>query len=133
MKIMVKNIYIKQSLFKRLLFKVHLTRPKYSKVTTPVIDTSKEKVLDVGCGINKEPGAVGIDIAQLNGVDIVYDLNDIPWKGIEDESYDWILMKDVLEHLDNPMNIIRERNSIQKGIFTLSLFARKIPRQNSGR
>lgn len=35
--------------------------------------------LDIGCGANKQPGHVGLDIRALPGVDIVHDINDIPW------------------------------------------------------
>jgi ubiquinone/menaquinone biosynthesis C-methylase UbiE len=111
---MVENIYIQQSFLKRILNKFKLIKPKYSKLPTPVIDTSKEKVLDVGCGTNKLPGAIGIDISQLDGVDIIHDLNIIPWKGIEDGSFDWVLMKDVLEHLNDPINVIKEAYRILK-------------------
>ena len=111
---MLEKYYIKQSLFKRILTKFRLRKPKYSKLPTPMIDTYKEKVLDIGCGTDKHPGAIGIDISQLDGVDIVYDLNVIPWKGIKDESFDWILMKDVLEHLDDPINVIKEAYRILK-------------------
>lgn len=80
----------------------------------PVIDTSKEKVLDVGCGTAKMPGSTGIDIVNLDGVDIVHDLNILPWKDIDDESYNWILMKDVIEHLEDSIAIFKECHRILK-------------------
>ena len=106
--------YVKGSLFKRIIRKFFSIKRKYSPPLQPTIDTSKEKVLDVGCGMNKEPGAIGIDIVKLDGVDIVHNLNITPWKGINDESFDWILMKDVLEHLDNTTDIMRECYRILK-------------------
>ena len=35
--------------------------------------------LDLGCGGNKQPGFVGIDIRKLDGVDIVHDLEKFPY------------------------------------------------------
>lgn len=35
--------------------------------------------LDIGCGANKQPGWVGMDIRELPGVDIVHDINVHPW------------------------------------------------------
>lgn len=35
--------------------------------------------LDIGCGANKQPGWVGLDIRELPGVDIVQDINCHPW------------------------------------------------------
>ena len=35
--------------------------------------------LDIGCGANKQPGFVGIDIRPLDGVDIIHDLEVQPW------------------------------------------------------
>lgn len=35
--------------------------------------------LDVGCGEAKQPGWVGMDLRPLPGVDIVHDVEEIPW------------------------------------------------------
>lgn len=35
--------------------------------------------LDIGCGANKQPGFVGLDIQELPGVDIVHDFYVMPW------------------------------------------------------
>lgn len=35
--------------------------------------------LDIGCGANKQPGFVGIDVRPLPGVDIVHNLESYPW------------------------------------------------------
>lgn len=77
------------------------------------IDPSK-KVLDVGCGTKKFPGAIGIDIVPLDGVDYVHDLNDFPWKDLEPNNFDYILMDDVLEHLDDPISVLKECHRLLK-------------------
>ena len=43
------------------------------------IDASRTPTLDVGCGNNKIPGAVGIDLVAGTQADIVHDLNTTPW------------------------------------------------------
>jgi SAM-dependent methyltransferase len=35
--------------------------------------------LDIACGLNKRPGWTGIDVREVDGVDIVHDLNTYPW------------------------------------------------------
>ena len=35
--------------------------------------------LDIGCGANKAPGFVGMDMRALPGVDIVHDVEQYPW------------------------------------------------------
>ena len=72
-----------------------------------------EKVLDAGCGLAKTPNAIGIDLVNLPGVDIIYDLNKMPWP-FGDNEFDWVIMNDILEHLDDPPEIIKEVYRILK-------------------
>ena len=71
-----------------------------------------KKGLNLGSGTNpfkstEEIQYTNIDIVKLEGVDMVYDLNNIPYP-FNSESIDLIIMNDILEHLDNPINILRE-------------------------
>jgi len=54
--------------------------------------------LDIGCGRNKQPGFVGLDIQELEGVDIVHDWNDIPFP-LPDESVINAMASHVVEHI----------------------------------
>jgi len=74
------------------------------------IMTNKQdkKILDVGCGLKKVPGAVGIDYIKLDGVDIVHDLNIYPWANLDADTFDEIYMLDVLEHLDDVIAALKE-------------------------
>jgi SAM-dependent methyltransferase len=56
-------------------------------------------VLDIGCGVSKQIGAVGMDCQEFPGVDIVHDWNVFPWP-IEDESVLTIIASHVVEHVD---------------------------------
>ena len=57
------------------------------------------KILDLGCGQNKVPGAIGLDNIQLPGVDIVHDLMNFPYP-IKSVSMDKIYLRHVIEHFE---------------------------------
>lgn len=58
------------------------------------------KILDIGCGRNKQKGAVGIDFHPASKADIKHNLNVFPWP-LEDNSIDTVLAYNILEHLDD--------------------------------
>lgn len=68
-------------------------------------------VLDVGCGGNKVPGAVGLDISPDTDADVVHDLDVTPYP-FEDSSFDEILLQDVIEHVERPMQVFAELHRI---------------------
>lgn len=55
--------------------------------------------LDIACGQNKRPGWTGIDIRELDGVDIVHDLEDIPWP-LPDECVLAAICSHYIEHIN---------------------------------
>ena len=54
--------------------------------------------LDIGCGENKREGFIGMDSRNVKCVDIVHDLQELPWP-IDDDSCFAINASHVLEHL----------------------------------
>jgi SAM-dependent methyltransferase len=70
-------------------------------------------VLDVGCGSAKLPGAVGIDISEETDADIVHDLDVFPYP-LEDSSFDFVVMQDVIEHVREPMRVVEELHRVLK-------------------
>ena len=52
-------------------------------------------ILDLGCGGNKRPGAIGVDFRKMNGVDIVQDLSLYPWSSLPDECADVLSLSHV--------------------------------------
>ena len=64
-------------------------------------------VLHIGCGPTSKRGDVGIDILPGPAVDIVHDLNDVPWP-VAADSFDAVICEDVLEHLRDIPAIMAE-------------------------
>ena len=69
------------------------------------------KILDVGCGSSKIEGTIGMDHLDLPGVDIIHDLNDIPWP-FESESVSKIIFCHSISHLNDISAIMIECNRI---------------------
>lgn len=55
-------------------------------------------ILDIGCGANKHPGSVGMDIRALPGVDVVHDINVHPWP-LPDECVITAIASHLVEHI----------------------------------
>jgi SAM-dependent methyltransferase len=70
------------------------------------------RVLDVGCGADKYPGAVGVDVSAETAADVVLDLDDIPYEALQSSSFEQILCQDVLEHVESPMRVMEELHRI---------------------
>jgi hypothetical protein len=70
-------------------------------------------VLDVGCGSYKIPNSVGMDQFNLPNVDIIHDLNIIPWP-IPSESYHKIVFSHSISHLQDIVPIMNECHRILK-------------------
>jgi len=69
--------------------------------------TNKMKQLNLGCGLDIKNGWINLDQAALPGVDVVHNLSLLPLP-FKDNSFDYILCQDILEHLDNYPAIIGE-------------------------
>jgi len=62
--------------------------------------------LDLGCGKNKAPGAIGVDVAPVEGVDVLADFNwGLPFA---DSSVDEVHCSHVLEHVDDFLGLMEE-------------------------
>jgi SAM-dependent methyltransferase len=68
--------------------------------------------LNLGCGTDIRPGWVNLDSSPtIPGVDVVHDL-DQHWLPFRDESFSSILARDVLEHVANPVDTLRELHRV---------------------
>lgn len=54
--------------------------------------------VDLGCGADKNPGFLGIDKRDLPGVDIVHDLEVLPWP-LPDECVSLLVASHLVEHI----------------------------------
>jgi SAM-dependent methyltransferase len=68
-------------------------------VIKDLLSQSQGIQLDIGCGANKQPDFVGIDIRPLAGVDIVWDLEEQPWP-LPDECVLRAVSHHLVEHID---------------------------------
>ncbi len=83
------------------------------------VDATTRVSLNVGCGrriLPKAEGWINIDSQNLDGVDIVFDLetcdtNKLP---LEDNSVDLIFLSHVLEHIRNVLPLAQELHRVAK-------------------
>jgi SAM-dependent methyltransferase len=75
--------------------------------------TQTPKILELGCGANKTPGAVGVDRVDGPGVDVVHDLSRFPWP-FPDNAFDEIRLSHILEHLDKILPAMEEIHRIAR-------------------
>jgi SAM-dependent methyltransferase len=71
------------------------------------------KLLDVGCGTNKTPGAVGLDSNPRTGADVIHDLGEVPYP-FPDNEFDTIISNHAAEHVPDVMAFITELYRITK-------------------
>lgn len=69
--------------------------------------------LNLGCGYDRKEGYVNIDLYPADSVDMVLDLNRIPYP-FEDSSIDEIFIQHTLEHLNDFEGTIKEFHRILK-------------------
>ena len=74
---------------------------------------SDKIILNLGCGNNKKPEEIGVDIIDGPCVDIVADLNIYPMP-FEDNSADIIRSTHCFEHLDNTVALMEDIHRILK-------------------
>jgi SAM-dependent methyltransferase len=65
------------------------------------------RILDVGCGVNKYPGAIGIDRNIRTRADVICDLDHFPYP-FRDNSFDQLRAIHVIEHVSDVIRTIEE-------------------------
>jgi SAM-dependent methyltransferase len=84
-------------------------------------ETKKELKLDLGCGkrpeghLTRQAGFIGVDIAAIEGVDVVHDLTKFPYP-FKDNSVEEIFCSHFIEHItgDDQMKFFNELYRIMK-------------------
>ncbi len=74
---------------------------------------SHSRMLDLGCGQYKIAGATGVDRYPWPGVDVVCDLDRHPWP-FADNSFDRVVCRHVLAHLQNVVRAMEELHRITR-------------------
>lgn len=72
------------------------------------------RVLDIGCGRNKFPGATGIDCAAAGDHDVAHNLERFPYP-VDDDAFDVILLANVIEHVRNVVGLMEEIHRVGSG------------------
>jgi SAM-dependent methyltransferase len=73
----------------------------------------EKKILDVGCGTNKYPNALGMDYNPRTDADVIHDLGILPYPFPDDE-FDLIVSRHVIEHVPDVMAFVSELHRITK-------------------
>jgi predicted SAM-dependent methyltransferase len=64
-------------------------------------------ILNLGCGNKKYPNSIAVDISDRYKPDVVHDLNKYPYP-FNSSEIDLVIMDNVLEHLDSPLDVMDE-------------------------
>jgi len=80
------------------------------------------RVLDIGCGANKVAGAIGMDVNPRTAADVIHDLDELPYP-FADDSFDEVIGRHVIEHVQNPMAVMSELHRITRAGGTVKLLA----------
>jgi SAM-dependent methyltransferase len=65
------------------------------------------RILDVGCGVNKYPGAIGVDRNARTRADVLCELDHFPYP-FRDDSFDQLRAVHVIEHVSDVIRTIEE-------------------------
>ncbi|MCS7081037.1 MAG: methyltransferase domain-containing protein [Chloracidobacterium sp.] len=73
--------------------------------------TDGRRVLDIGCGRRKTPGATGLDANPHSAADVIHDLDDVPYP-FPDNAFDLVIGRHVIEHVQSPLTVVTELHRI---------------------
>ncbi len=71
------------------------------------------RVLDAGCGNNKLPGAIGVDIRRGTAADVIHDLGLFPYP-FKDGVFEQIYCLSAIEHLPDLVGVMNEFHRISR-------------------
>lgn len=64
-------------------------------------------ILDLGCGKHKAKGAIGVDCEIDSDADVIFNLEKFPYP-IKDNVVDSVISKHLLEHMHDPIRVLKE-------------------------
>lgn len=71
------------------------------------------RILDVGCGIHKHPGAVGVDRNRASHADVLADLDRFPYP-FRDNAFDHLRAVHFIEHVADVIRTVEEFHRLVK-------------------
>ena len=77
------------------------------------MQAAKRRILDVGCGRNKHPGAIGIDRNLDTAADVICDLDRVPYP-FREGRFDEIRVTHVIEHVSDVMATMEELHRLSR-------------------
>jgi len=86
------------------------------------VASARPLVLDIGCGTNKVPGAIGMDNNPRTSADVIHDLDDLPYP-FDDDEFDEVIGRHVIEHVRDPMAVMCELHRITRNGGIVKLIA----------
>ncbi len=101
-------------------------KPKASHKTPAATTPFAHTMLDLGCGLRKRIGAVGIDVNPRSQADVVHDLNRFPYP-FPPNSFDEIFCDNVVEHLDDVVKVMGELHRIAKPLALVTIIVPFFP------
>lgn len=69
--------------------------------------------LNLGCGADVREGYINVDFEKFKGVNVMHNLSKIPYP-FKKDSFTEIIMKNILEHLEDPYAVMKEIHRISK-------------------
>jgi len=73
----------------------------------PTAYNSRVRILDVGCGVIKFPGSIGIDRLAATKADVLVELDHVPYP-FRDQSFDQVRAIHVIEHVGDVIKTMEE-------------------------
>ncbi|MCP4634075.1 MAG: methyltransferase domain-containing protein [candidate division Zixibacteria bacterium] len=92
---------------------IEISESGYSEVIDNYLRREGMKILDLGCGDEKLPEALGLDVNHRSQADIIHDMNIFPYP-FPDQAFDGIRAVSVIEHLDNILEVMEELHRITR-------------------
>ena len=86
---------------------------KQAGIPTSFSDRERAKILDIGCGVNKVPGAIGMDANPRTAADVIHDLDTCPYP-FADDDFDQVIGRHVMEHVREPIAVMMELHRITR-------------------
>ena len=79
------------------------------------------KEINLGAGKKVIQGFINVDIKPLEGIDVVWDLNNFPYP-FPDNYASYVLLDNTLEHLDDPIRVLKELYRIGSNGCVIEIF-----------